>query len=67
MYIIPFWMHGALRHPPLGIPPGTKRRLTRIDDAMRFGAVGEAGLLAVMERSGPDDEEDSGVNDLEAA
>lgn len=44
-----FWMHGALRHPPLGIPPGTKRRLTRIDDAARFGAVAPAGLLKAMQ------------------
>jgi hypothetical protein len=32
----------------MGIPPGTRRRLTRPDDAARFGVRREAGLLDAM-------------------
>lgn len=62
-----FWMKGAAPMPPIGIPPGTKARLTRPDDAARFGWKSDAGLLGAMEAPGPDDEDDSGVNDLEQA
>jgi hypothetical protein len=43
------WQKGARPRPMIGIPPGTKQRLTRPDDAARFGVKREAGLLAVME------------------
>jgi hypothetical protein len=61
-----FWMKGAAPLPLAGIAPGTRRRLTREGDAARFGWRREAGLLEAME-AGPDDEEDSGVNDVEVA
>jgi hypothetical protein len=43
-----FWMKGASPRPLIGIPPGTKQRLTRPDDARRFGFRHEAGLLDAM-------------------
>lgn len=36
-YAFLFWMKGAAPRPPLWIPPGTNRRLTRPDDARRYG------------------------------
>jgi hypothetical protein len=64
-----FWMKGARPMPLRGIAPGTKRRLTRAEDAARFGWQRPAGLLEVMgaEAGGPDDDEDSGVNDCGVA
>lgn len=44
-----FWMKGAAPMPPIGIPPGTRDRLWRHDDAARFGCRREAGLLDLME------------------
>jgi hypothetical protein len=44
-----FWMKGAAPRPMIGIPPGTKQRLTRRDDAERFGLRRPAGLLDAME------------------
>lgn len=44
-----FWMKGAAPMPPIGIPPGTRDRLWRPDDAPRFGCKREAGLLGAME------------------
>jgi hypothetical protein len=44
------WRKGAAGHPRLmGIPPGTRARLTRVGDAARFGCRREAGLLDAME------------------
>lgn len=43
------WMKGASPQPLRGIPPGTRRRLTRPDDAARFGWKSERGLLDAME------------------
>lgn len=43
------FMKGASPRPLIGIPPGTKARLTRPDDARRFGWRSEAGLLEAME------------------
>ena len=44
-----FWMKDAAPIAPIGIPPGTKRRLTRPSDATRFGCRREAPLLEAME------------------
>lgn len=44
------WRKGSSGEPRLlGIPPGTRERLTRPDDAHRFGWRSEAGLLDAME------------------
>lgn len=43
-----FWMKGAAPMPPLGIPPGTRDRLWRPDDAARFGCKRDAPLLEGM-------------------
>jgi hypothetical protein len=44
------WRKGSGGNPRLmGIPPGTRARLTRPDDAARFGCRREAGLLDAME------------------
>ncbi|QAY77906.1 hypothetical protein [Sphingosinicella sp. BN140058] len=43
------WRKGEVGPPQLrGIPPGTRARLTRPDDAARFGWKTEAGLLVAM-------------------
>jgi hypothetical protein len=42
------WMKGAKPRPLMGIQPGAKRRLTRPDDASRWGARSEALLLDRM-------------------
>lgn len=44
-----FWHRGAEPQPLRGIPPGTRRRLTKAEDAARFGWRSEAGLLDRME------------------
>lgn len=44
------WRKGSAGDPRLlGIPPGTRERLTRPEDARRFGFRSEAGLLEKME------------------
>jgi hypothetical protein len=44
------WRKGSAGDPRLiGIPPGTRERLTRPEDAGRFGFRSEAGLLDAME------------------
>ncbi len=43
-----FWMKGAAPMPLIGIPPGTRDRLWKPDDAARFGRKREAGLLDMM-------------------
>lgn len=44
------WSKGQAGPPQLrGIPPGTRARLTRPGDAVRFGCRREAGLLEAME------------------
>jgi hypothetical protein len=44
------WRKGGGDNPRLiGIPPGTRERLTRPEDARRFGWRSEAGLLDAME------------------
>lgn len=43
------WMKDEKPRPMMGIPPGTKARLTRPGDAARFGWSAEAGLLERME------------------
>jgi hypothetical protein len=45
------WLKGAAPRPMMAIPPGTKRRLTRADDAARFGVRREAGLLDRIQES----------------
>lgn len=40
-----FWMKGASPLPPIGIPPGTRMRLSRPTDAARFGSSTDAPLL----------------------
>ncbi|QFR32407.1 SAM-dependent DNA methyltransferase [Ancylobacter sp. TS-1] len=39
------WVHGAEPRPPMWIPPGQRQRLTRPDDARRFGRPAPAPLF----------------------
>lgn len=61
------WRKGAGGNPRLmSVPPGSRERLWRAEDAARFGCLRDAPLLAAM--GGPDEEDDGQVNDrLEAA
>lgn len=43
------WIKGAAPMPIIGIPPGTRDRLWKADDAARFGWRAPAGLLEAME------------------
>ncbi|KKC24964.1 hypothetical protein WP12_16760 [Sphingomonas sp. SRS2] len=47
-YAVFLWRKGADPMPIRPIAAGTKKRLTRASDAARFGAKGEAPLLAAM-------------------
>lgn len=64
------WRKGETGASPrlAGIPPGTRQRLTRPNDAGRFGWRSDASLLDRMVAAGPDEEEDhhGGANDMVA-
>ncbi|GHE72159.1 hypothetical protein GCM10019059_34700 [Camelimonas fluminis] len=48
-YVWVCWRHGHEPRPPVWIPPGQRKALSRPDDAVRFGALQPAPLLEIME------------------